>query len=38
MGFHSCLSAECSYKVFDGFQIEFYTEIKNVLVVQGHHI
>ena len=38
MAFHSCLSTECSYLVFQDFPIEFHAEIKNDLFVQGHHI
>ena len=38
MAFHSCLSTESSYMVFEGFQIEFHAELKNELFVQGHHI
>ena len=36
MTFHSCLSTECSYLVFKGFQIEFHAELMNELFVQGH--
>ena len=38
MTFNPCLSTECSYMVFKGFQIEFHAELKNELFVQGHHI
>ena len=36
MAFHSCLLTECSYLVFKGFRIEFHSELKNGLFVQGH--
>ena len=38
MAFHSCLSTECSYMVFKGYQIEFHAELKNELLAQGHPI
>ena len=38
MAFHSCLSTECPYLVFGGFQIEFHAEFKSELFDQGPHI
>ena len=38
MAFYSCLSTDCLYIVFGGFQIEFHAEIKNEIFVQGHHV